>query len=135
MTLTIFTKDGDGIFESQPPPGVGAGAVENLVEGRPAGLLDQEGAQVLLQGLVRPRGPESQDGVRLGRDILDLDTGHGAILAPMAPTPAPQAGTTPGAPASVTKDAVVVTGAVRVAIVAADRCSVSHRVRFTSSRR
>jgi hypothetical protein len=36
---------------------------------------------------VRGCGALSQDGVRLGRDVLDLHTRHGAIMAPSAPNP------------------------------------------------
>jgi hypothetical protein len=48
-------------------------------------FLDEARAQVLLQGLVRGRRTLAKHGVRLGRDVLDLHTGHGAIMAPVAP--------------------------------------------------
>nr|WP_211278717.1 hypothetical protein [Mycobacterium lacus] len=59
--------------------------VENLIESGLIRFGDQPAPQVFLQGLMRTRGPLTQNPVGVFRNILDLHARHGAILAPMAP--------------------------------------------------
>jgi hypothetical protein len=60
-------------------------AVENLIQSGLIRLSDQTASKVFLQGLMRACGPLPQDAVGVFRNILDLHTWHGAILAPIAP--------------------------------------------------
>ena len=62
-----------------------AGMVEDLIERWLAGLFDEPGAQVFLQRLMRSGCALAQDRVGLLRHILDLHTGHSAIMALEAP--------------------------------------------------
>ena len=61
------------------------GTFEDLFSGGLTRLGDQSAAEVLLKRLMRPRRPLPQDPVCVIRDVFDLHTGHGAILAPVAP--------------------------------------------------
>jgi hypothetical protein len=61
------------------------GAVENLLQRGLARISDQAASQVFLQGLMCARSPLAQNAVGMFRDVLDLHTGHGAILALLAP--------------------------------------------------
>ncbi len=59
--------------------------VKDLLKGRFAGLLDEPGPQVLLEGLVRGSCALTQDGMSLLGHIFDLHARHGAIMALEAP--------------------------------------------------
>ena len=59
--------------------------VKDLLKGRLAGLLDEPGPQVLLEGLVRGSCALAQDGMSLLGHIFDLHARHGAIMALEAP--------------------------------------------------
>ena len=59
--------------------------VKDLLKGRLAGLLDEPGPQVLLEGLVRGSCALTQDGMSLLGHIFDLHARHGAIMALEAP--------------------------------------------------
>jgi hypothetical protein len=59
--------------------------VKDLLKGRLAGLLDEPGPQVFLEGLVRGSCTLTQDGMSLLGHIFDLYAGHGAIMALEAP--------------------------------------------------
>ena len=58
-----------------------ARTVKDLLKGRFAGLLNEPGPQVLLEGLVRGSCALTQDGMSLLRHIFDLHARHGAIMA------------------------------------------------------
>ncbi len=59
--------------------------VKDLLKGRFAGLLDEPGPQILLEGLVRGSCALAQDGMSLLGHIFDLHARHGAIMALEAP--------------------------------------------------
>ena len=65
--------------------GAAAGPVEDFLEGRLAGFLDQPGAQVFLERLVGGGCPLAQNRVGVFGDILDLHARHSAIMALKAP--------------------------------------------------
>jgi hypothetical protein len=46
---------------------------------------DQTASKVFLQGLMRARRSLPQDSVGVFRNVFYLHTGHGAIMAPIAP--------------------------------------------------
>jgi hypothetical protein len=60
-------------------------AAENLVQSGLVCLGDQTASKVFLQGLMRSRRSLAQDPVGVFRDVFDLNTGHGAIMALLAP--------------------------------------------------
>ena len=65
------------------PAAVAVGdAVENLIQSRLPRLSNQSAQKVFLQGLMRACGSLAQDLVGFLRNIFDLYTRHGAILAP-----------------------------------------------------
>ena len=59
--------------------------VKDLLEGRFAGLLDEPGPKVFLEGLVRGSCALTQDGMSLLGYVFDLHARHGAIMALEAP--------------------------------------------------
>jgi hypothetical protein len=84
-TITVVSDRGNGFVEGNGSARSFSRAVKDLVHGRLICLVDQPGAQVLLQGLVRCGGTLSQYRMCSLRYILDLDASHGSILAPVAP--------------------------------------------------
>jgi hypothetical protein len=48
-------------------------------------LGDQTASKVFLEGLMGARRALAQDSVGVFRNVFDLNTGHGAILALLAP--------------------------------------------------
>jgi hypothetical protein len=60
-------------------------AVENLIQSWLIGVGDKTASKVFLQGLMRARRSLPQDSVGVFRNVFDLHTGHGAIMAPIAP--------------------------------------------------
>src|SRR5258708_6884577 len=84
-TAAVVADGGGRVLERDGSARWPAGPVEDLLHRRLVCLFDQPGSQVLLQGLVRGGGALAQDGVGALRHVLDLNAGHGAIMAPMAP--------------------------------------------------
>jgi hypothetical protein len=80
MTSTIEPQRAHGIGQPQRTDPSAAGSIQQLVDRRLRRLGDQLRAQVLLERLVRRARPLPEHGVRLVRDILDLNVRHGAIL-------------------------------------------------------
>ena len=84
-TITIGSQRRHRCFQGDRPARAASRPVEDLVEGRFAGLLDEPGAQVFLQRLMCSGRALAQDRVSPLRHIFDLYTRHGAIMAPEAP--------------------------------------------------
>src|SRR5215475_2207874 len=84
-TITIGPQRRHRCFQGDRAPRAAFRPVEDLVEGRFAGLLDEPGAQVFLQRLMRGGGALAQDRVSPLRHIFDLHARHGAIMALEAP--------------------------------------------------
>jgi hypothetical protein len=75
----------DGCVKGHPATLASGNAVENLIHCGLIGVGDQTAPKVFLQRLMRSRGSLPQDSVGVFGDVFNLDTGHGAILAPTAP--------------------------------------------------
>jgi hypothetical protein len=58
------------------------GSGQDLLQRRRSGILLQPSEEVLLQGLAGPGRALAQDGVDVIGNVLDLDAGHAARLAP-----------------------------------------------------
>lgn len=84
-TITFFPENFGGRGDRHSPAGSAARVVEHFVHCRRGCLLDQPAAEVLLQRLMRCRRSLTQHGVGVIRNVLDLHTGHGAIMALPAP--------------------------------------------------
>lgn len=93
-TITIRPDVIDGSSERHAAATAGGDAVEHLVQRGLVRVGNQTTAKVFLQGLMCARGSLTQDLVRVLRNVLDLHTGHGAILAPLAPIRTRVAGAT-----------------------------------------
>jgi hypothetical protein len=59
--------------------------IENLLQSRLIRIIDQAAPKVFLQGLMCARSAFPQHAMSVVRNVFDLHTGHGAILALMAP--------------------------------------------------
>jgi hypothetical protein len=75
----------DGCAKGHPATMASRNAIENLIQRGLIGVGDETTPKVFLQGLMCSRGSLPQDSVGVFGDVFDLHTGHGAILAPLAP--------------------------------------------------
>jgi hypothetical protein len=85
MTSTLCPQGAGRRLQRNRASRSAAGTLQHLLECGPTSLLDQLRAEVLLERLVRRGGALSQDGVHIVRNVLDLHTGHGAIMALFTP--------------------------------------------------
>lgn len=81
--IAVSTNQARRVSQSRRASRAPTRSREQLVERRSARVGDQAGQQVLLQGLAGGCGSLAQHGVNVRRHVLDLDTGHGLILAPI----------------------------------------------------
>ena len=84
-TITVVPQSLDRLGEAERPTGSVVGAIKNLVQCGGVGLPHQQAEEVLLKRLVSPCRALPQHSVCLLWYPFDLDTGHGASLAPLAP--------------------------------------------------
>jgi hypothetical protein len=75
----------DGRAKGHPATMASRNAIENLIHRGLTGVGDETTPKIFLQGLMCSRGSLPQDPVGVFRDVFDLHTRHGAILAPLAP--------------------------------------------------
>lgn len=80
-TSTVSPQRPGSLRESHRTAGPILCPVKDLVECWTGGFLNQVGQQVLLQRLVGMCSALTEDGVRFGGRVLDLDAWHGVILA------------------------------------------------------
>ncbi len=80
-TITILPQRHGRLTKRHRPTGATASPVQDFLDRRMAGLLDQPSTQVLLQRLMCRNRTAPQYRMRLLRHILDLHAGHGAIMA------------------------------------------------------
>lgn len=78
-TITILPQRHGRLTKRHLPTGAAASPVQDFLDRRMAGLLDQPSTQVLLQRLMCRNRTAPQYRMRLLRHILDLHAGHGAI--------------------------------------------------------
>jgi hypothetical protein len=83
--ITVVPQSLDRLGEAERPTGSVVGTIKNLVQCGRVRLPHQQAEQILLKRLVSPRRALPQHRVRLFWYPFDLDTRHGAILAPLAP--------------------------------------------------
>ena len=84
-TITIGAQRLDRCLQRNRTSRAAARPVKDLLKSRFAGLLDEPGPKIFLEGLVRGSCALAQDGVSLLRYIFDLHARHGAIMALEAP--------------------------------------------------
>jgi hypothetical protein len=84
-TITIGPQRRHRCLQGDRTARAASRSVEDLVKGGFAGLLDEPGAQVFLQRLMRGGRALAEDRVSPLRHIFDLHARHGAILALEAP--------------------------------------------------
>lgn len=81
MTSTIEPQRAHDIGQRQRTARSAAGSIQHLIDRRLRRLSDQPRSQVLLERLMRRTRPLPEHGVRLVRDIPDLNDRHGVIVA------------------------------------------------------
>jgi hypothetical protein len=74
----------DSSLESYAATVASTDAIEDLIQSGLFRLSDQTASKVFLKGLMRTRRSLAQDSVGAFRDVLDLNTRHGAIMALLA---------------------------------------------------
>lgn len=84
-TITVCPNVFGGSVKRHPAATTCSDSDENLVQSGLTRVGDQPASKVFLQGLMRAGGSFPQDSMGVFGNVFDLHTGHGAILAPLAP--------------------------------------------------